>query len=436
MPKPLTGTQLEDLILAAASGRTLSKAEPWDYGWSAPEYRRSSTAAMGHSSSRAVQLSAEALAAFEAASEALWRMPAVTERYDADEFWAIMASLVGSLPLPADRNQVASRLSRLIAPPDTTVVFPVANVAAPAVPVTIGALTISVVDDALRQQVLASQGDQAPSAPWWAQTDLSEAPVVAIYTCSAQSSRATHDAEEAFDDLIAALVALQSPVDDGELYSLRGDSHRPGVRGLALDRKALSDIAAAVPDLARELGAPTFVRGALGCQVSYRWFGSAPFPLGELLGDSVRRQRAELILGGATAAHRRLRVAARWYGKAHWALSAHDAVLHLGIAFDAMLSEKGPAPGRALADRYALLDNNPEGRRRRFREFQSEFYPARSAVAHGSRKSSVDGKFVRRMAREVRWAISKVLEQAESRILTTDDDYEKMYEDLKWGAGI
>ncbi len=390
---------------------------------------------MSHNASSAVQLSAEALAAFETASEALWRMPAVAERYDADEFWAIMASLVGSLPLPAERCHVASRLSRLTAPTDATVVLPLANVAAPASPVTVGALTICVVDDALRRRVLAGRGDHPSSVPWWAKSGLSDVPTVAVYTCRTQSSRAAHDAEEAFDDLVSSLVALQSPFDDGELHGLRGDSHRPGVRGLALDRKALSEIAATVPDLAKELGAPTFVCGALGSQVSYRWFGSDPFPLGELLGDSLRRKHAELILSSATSAHRRLRVAARWYGKAHWALSAHDAVLHLGIAFDSMLTEKGPTPGRALADRYALLDSTPEGRRRRFREFQSEFYPARSAVAHGSRKSSVDGKFARRMAREVRWTISRILEQAESRVLTTDDDYEKMYEDLKWDTG-
>jgi len=255
------------------------------------------------------------------------------------------------------------------------------------------------------------------------------------YQCRTQSHRALRDAEQAFEDLVAVTLALEPDLDARSLYSLRGETHRPGTRGLVLDRGALAEVGARVPEVQRELGAPAIVSGIFGQVVIHRWHGEKPFPLAELLSDPARRVSAARIMTSVTAVCRRLRVAARWHAKAHWASDVEDAVLGLGICFDAMLTEQGPSPGRTLAERYALLDPDPVRRRSRYREFQSEFYPARSSVAHGAKKTSIDTKFVRRLAREARWIFSRIWELSEARGIRTEEDYEELYSSLKWGSG-
>jgi hypothetical protein len=195
----------------------------------------------------------------------------------------------------------------------------------------------------------------------------------------------------------------------------------------------LAEFGETVPGLRRELASPAIVSGVSGQVLSYRANAEHPFPFEQLLQPSGRREAVGRILVSTASPHRRLRIAARWHAKAHWAAGVEDAVLALGIAFDAMLTEQGPSPGRSLAERYALLVPDPEQRRKRYREFQSEFYSARSSVAHGAKKTTVDYRFVRRLAREVRWTFGRILELSEAHGVQSEDDYESFFADLKWG---
>jgi len=301
-------------------------------------------------------------------------------------------------------------------------------------------LVIGPFDDSLASQlrtqaVGAVLNEVATEPPWWASLGRVDdaAPMTLAYQCRGQVGRALREAEEAFSDSIAIALALEADLDALSLYSLRGDSHRPGTRGLVIDRAALAEIGKNVPRIHRELIARVIVSNGSEQRVIHRWSGESPFPIDKLLGNSWRRKTVERILTNRTAVHRRLRVAARWHAKAHWALDEEDAVLALGICFDAMLSEQGPSPGRALADRYAFLAADATRRRARYKEFQSEFYPARSSVAHGAKKTSVDATFVRRLAREARWTFARILELSEMHRIQTEDDYEKLYTNLKWG---
>jgi hypothetical protein len=254
------------------------------------------------------------------------------------------------------------------------------------------------------------------------------------YQCRTQFGRAVHEAEEAFNDAIAIGLALEADLNAPSLYSLRGDAYRPGTRGLVLDRAALAEVGKTVPQIQRELGAATIVTSGFEKVLIHRWYGEHPFPVERLLADPVRRDTVERILTNPTAVHRRLRVAARWHAKAHWSSDVEDAVLALGICFDAMLTEQGPSPGRALADRYAFLVSDPVRRRARFKEFQSEFYPARSSVAHGAKKKSIDAGFVRRLAREARTTFCRILELSDTHQIMTEDDYDQLFASLKWGG--
>src|SRR6202035_794133 len=148
------------------------------------------------------------------------------------------------------------------------------------------------------------------------------------------------------------------------------------------------------------IGCPVLVDGIFGQIISFRWYSENPFPLQLLLSPPDKRSVAEQLLLGSTAVVRRLRVAALCHAKAHWSIDLADAVLALGICFESMLAEQGPSPGRVLSERFALIDPDHNHRQGRYRQFQTEYYPARSSVAHGAKKGSLNTTFVRGMARE------------------------------------
>jgi hypothetical protein len=281
--------------------------------------------------------------------------------------------------------------------------------------------------------------------PWWMSTSghgpqpLGSPPILLAYTARTQLDRAIEDASEAFEDLTSITLMMQLDLDAVSLYSLRGDANRPGIRGLVVDREALAKAAENDPQISREHGSPVLVDGVFGQAITFHWYSENPFPLEQLLAPAEKRAVAERLILGSAAVHNRLRVAARWHAKAHWSIDLADAVLALGVCFDAMLSEKGPSPGRVLSERFALLDPVRSRRRRRYRQFQDEYYPARSAVAHGAKSRTHDTVFVRGMAQEARWVFQRIVQITETVGAGTEDEYNDMYENLKWGensAGV
>lgn len=422
---------------AAASGREWSQQKPWEYGWSQPSYRRSASASLPHNSDRAVSLDSAAVAAFEEGTEALLRLPAVIDRYDVDEFWALMASLVGRLPMTVPPEHIERQIESVLTAPESLVVMPLANVEPFQGSFVIGPLTIGQfrsLEERIRDKVRSAEPGQTATAMWWMSADDAgaPAPVTLAYRTEAQRGRAVREAEDAFDDAIAIAAALEPDLDALALYSLRGDTNRPGVRGLTIDRPTLADLGRSSPRIRRELSSDALICDGGGNSLHHRWFAESPFPVERLMREHVRRQIVERILSGGTVLHRRLRLAARWHAKAHWALDVDDAVLALGIALESMLSEKGPSPGRVLAERYALLVQDPMARRARYREFQGEFYPARSSVAHGAKRTSIGVDFVRRLAREVRSTFAMVAEVTHARRIDTEEDYDEFFASLKW----
>jgi hypothetical protein len=253
------------------------------------------------------------------------------------------------------------------------------------------------------------------------------APVVMAYVSQSQLELAINSAGDAFEDLISIALMMQPDLDALSLFSLRGDANRPGLRGLVVDRETLSKLSERVPAISREIGCQVLVDGVLGERTTLHWYSENPFPLENLLADSEKQSIAERLLLASSGIDRRLRVAARWHAKAHWSAELADAVLALGICFDSMLSEQSPSPGRVLSERYALLDADPDGRRRRY-------YPARSSVAHGAKSESLDMSFVRDMARQARWTFQRILRVTTLLGTSSEDDYQKMWESLKWNG--
>lgn len=437
-----------ELLAHAAQGREITDGEAWNYGWSDAGYRHSTHAAMTHDRSRAVRLNPTAVECFERGSAALLELSQIHRRYDSEEFWGMAASLVGGLPMGASAEHMRAAVDRwvrkVLDPPEAFVVFPIANVAPFDSIIEIGPMFLGRFDESFSNRLKEKAGRDVlspmPREPWWMRRDYfgtsSPWPVPALfaYVTEAQLDRAVEQAGEAFEDLASLALMLQPDLDALSLYSLRGDTNRPGIRGFVADRKALEKAAESDERISHEIGSPVLVDGVFGRTISFHWYGENPFPLEQLLAPIEKRSVAERLILGPAAIHNRLRVASRWHAKAHWSTDHSDAVLALGVCFDAMLNEQGPSPGRVLSERYALLDPDRSQRRGRYRQFQKEYYPARGTVAHGAKSRAHDAAFVRGMARDARWVFQRIVQLIETAGANTEDEYNEMYENLKWGS--
>jgi hypothetical protein len=446
MPKAIDIAGIVELLVRAAQGREITGCEAWNYGWSDARYRHSPRAAMTHDSGRAVRLDPSAVEYFEQGTAALLKLSQIRRRYDSEEFWGMAASLVGGQPMGASSERLGTAIDRwvrkVLDPPEAFVVFPIANVAPFERIIEIGPMLLGCLDESFssrlnekaRRDVLAPM----PAEPWWMRRDYFGAsspgppPALLAYATEAQLDRAVEQAGEAFENLTSLALMVQPDLEALSLCSLRGDTHRPGIRGLVVDRKALEEAAQSQERISREIGSPMLVDGVLGRTISFHWYGEHPFPLEQLLTPADKRSVSERLMLGSAAVHNRLRVAARWHAKAHWSIDIDDAVLALGVCFDAMLSEQGPTPGRVLSERFALLHPDRSQRPGRYRQFQTEYYPARSAVAHGAKSRSHESVFVRRMSKDARWVFQRIVQLTEAAGANTESEYHEMYESLKW----
>jgi len=433
---------VKDLVDAALT-RKFTSAEAWDYGWCVAEYRRSEDAAIGHDTSRRVHLSAEGVAAYERAMNQLFRLAGIGDMYNAKELWGVVAGMIGTLSMPCTAavlvGQVTDRLKRLTSPPDSVVVVPIANLNPGKALIEVGSLLIGRLGEEWRSRLRVLAGGQEPLSdgrqPWWNSLpdDSKEQDVLLLaHFGRSQLDRAFRDAEEAFENLVALALVLEPDLDGRGLYSLRGDSHRPGIRGLAVDRQSLRTMAETSPTLFRDLAAEVLVSDIFGTNVRHHWYGEDPFPLHELL-TGERLAEAQRLLTGRTSVHNRLRLAARWHAKAYWSSEIEDAVLALGIGFEALLSERSPSPGRVLGERFAFLELLPSDRPTLYKRFTGEYYAARSSIAHGARRTSIDGDFARGMAKELRRTFLRIASLTKAQAVESEDAYDRMFDALKWG---
>lgn len=445
--------QVADKLLPAAKERKpVQGIKAWNYGWSVEEYRRSARAAIDNGQGEIVQLTPQSVTSFEEGVAALLKRSEISQYWDAEELWGLVASLVASLPWDLGESELRSiikaRLSLLVSPGPSLVAFPLANVQWKREPMTIADCVLGVIGSEWLDTIVAeAKGrptiDLIEGLPWWLQASTvlsksaegSETIVGMAAWLPAQRGRAFDLARERFETVLSLTLILEPNLEDRQLYSGRGDSHRPGIRGLTIDRQSISPRESSVPDkLSRELAAETYQSGLLGSTTGVHWYGEKPFPLDELLSQRERKKVVEELVIGVSSMHGRFRTAARWYAKAHWSLGQEDAVLSLGIALDALLGEKSGSPGRVVADRFALLERNPAERADKAKLF-NKLYSARSSVAHGARAKELDEPyFARRMAASVQWVVKQLLARMQAVNARSEDDHRRIFDDLKWGT--
>jgi len=242
---------------------------------------------------------------------------------------------------------------------------------------------------------------------------------------------ADRQAERQLRNLVDLTVLLERDLKAHEIYR-RGDTNRPGIRGLTIDRGAIDR---GLTEVARlELAAfPLTINSHGQRQQSVRWFSAEPLPLGDLLDQEYLRDTVRSCLQQDPISNR-VRVAARWFAEAHYNLAEDDTALALGVAMDALLSGQRAMPGSAMADRFALLAEDPRQRRKLVRSYL-DFYSMRSSVAHGGRSSKLDrDDFVERYRDAVHWAAWRSLALRDKFTPTTEKDVDSLFDDLRWGA--
>ncbi len=101
---------------------------------------------------------------------------------------------------------------------------------------------------------------------------------------------------------------------------------------------------------------------------------------------------------------------------------------------DALLSGKRALPGSVMADRFALLADNPNERRDRVSAYL-DFYGARSSVAHGGQSRRIaDEDFMKAYFEAVRWCAWRTIDLGEQFNPSSEKDIDAIYDDLRWSV--
>lgn len=434
---------LELLGFASSQVIPAPDREPWTYGWCVEGYRHSEAAALP-SSKGPVTLSGEGIASWEKAVEALLGHSQIKDRWDSEEFWGLLASLVIAA---SERKNSSAFLKKNISLMRTIGrslnINLIANVAWGQAPLNFGNIIIGDADTAFLEFVNRNAGKR-PSVSDEAGNDWLKEQVevridakdgirpVAIACWTVGHNRlADRETERQLRNLLDLTLLLERDLKGHKVYR-RGETNRPGIRGLALDRGAVERglTGSARLELASmPLHFSAFVSGRTGVS----WYGSEPVPFGELI-DQEYLYKAVMSCLKQDPITNRIQVAARWFAEAHYTNAEDDAALALGVAMDSLLSGQRALPGSAMADRFALLSDD-SGERRELGKAYLEFYGVRSSIAHGGRSSRLDrSAFINDYQASVHWAAWRFLALRDTFTPSSEKDVDSLFDDLRWGV--
>jgi len=437
---PRASAQPIELLVKAAKRVVDAPGEKaWNFGWCQPEYRASPSAAFeSPDGPKTIELGARH--ELEEAVRLLSREPAIRARWDLEELWE---NVVGLVIAAADASDSQTHLANAIASLRTAetnlVVMALANIKAPDEPLVVADCVIGEVGNAFVESVRAVAGNR-PECNLGILDMLSKrypadhGPVVvaALWT-GAQAKLAIERAEAQLRTVLDLALLLEPDPGVLGMYSLRGPTNRPGSRGTTVHRPAL-EIAMRALDSEAELSTQIVVIRPGNAHAQIGWFSADPLPISALLSDPARRNLVDRSARDSSPIPRRIRLASRWYAEAHWASDQVDAMLSLGIALDALIGSRGGLPGRAMRERFALLEEDSARRQERARRY-SDIFSVRSAIAHGSTSSALeDSGFVRGVSRDVVWAALRMLSLDEAFSPGSDTEIDELFESLRWGT--
>ena len=240
--------------------------------------------------------------------ELLRREGSVRERWDEEEMWGVVASIVVTASEPraaasADKQAawVSDAVRRLRSVGTTMVLVPVANVSPPEVPLVLADCVIGQLDDAF-WSVLDATAQKWPMAAAHEKGRLADlyqsvpsGLVLAATWSRGQGALAVAHGERRLRAILDLSLALEPSPEDLGLFSLRGGTNRPGIRGLTVHRPALAQ---ALDE--SELAAEIVVVNRRGAMEHVQFHGAEPLPLSALLGESLG---ARWLIGAYSGRH-------------------------------------------------------------------------------------------------------------------------------------
>ena len=436
-PEKIQEQAIRFTLAAAETAQIAPDARPWDYGWCVEDYRRSADAAIS-SPQGPIRLSLDGVRATEELHSLLAKRLQVRECWDLEELWGLLASIVSVVYLSAKKEERATELiGRILSTQPSLVVFPISNISWNSAPMKVGKKTVIGTLDSTFIEAIAALGGRARSHKGQVADYLdgltNRHPRVGFATLvRGQRNKADSQAERRLQLLVDLTILLVPDKNDRNLWSLRGDTNRPGVRGIFLDRSAVEAGLSESGDQVELYATPLIIDG-VGESRRHRWRHEDPIPLSDLLQEKLLRDAVERCLEQEGGILRRLHVASRWFADSYWASIPDDAALAAGVALDALLGSKSGLPGRAMRERYALLEADAAIRPRRAREYW-EFYSVRSSIAHGGESSRLgDSGYLRSMQELVSWTAWRLLAAQARFAISSENELEALFEDLRWG---
>lgn len=406
------------------------------WAWVDAEYRRSADRAF-HGEGGALTIADAVISALEAAMADALRDQRVRGRWKDEDLWTTVLSLLGAA---SSRKSVdiPYAVKKILDPPPVRVTAALANVVWNSDPTQIGDLAIGRVrsseDIARFLDVLPADAGVTDELHTYAVARLREYNdyVIATSTSIRQDTLAFQDFERKLDDLVGLTLLLAETLDKHNVISLRGATNRPGIRGITIDRSALTGL---LPKAAvAELGARVLEESGSGHHTSVRWQSADPMPLDQVLDPELRSALGDLLIAQDAIAQR-LRIAGRWHARAFWADASDDAALAVSVALDSLLTGKDAVPGAVAKGRFALLEQDPHRRASQFKRYE-DVYQVRSAIAHGGdaerRLAQIGG--ARSIMEDSHWVAHQLLALRRLAKPATDRDFRELWGAIQWGT--
>lgn len=414
-----------------------SEADPRvGWAWMIDDYRTSLTRAF-HGQGESLTLTDEGVQALTEAMNELVRDRQTRLRWKEEDLWTLVLSLLAAASGTA-MVQLDQAVKRILNPVAVRTAAAIANVTWNDEPATFGDLVIGSVQNETEAEALARHvGLDTRERSAFVDHSLQllneyGAYVAVTATSHRQGERAYEDFERVVEDLIGLILLFSDRLEEFGVYSMRGATNRPGVRGISLDRVALGEQLREKG--AGELGARILTIDGWSTGNRFRWQSADPMPLSQLLDANLRPHVCDLLFAKDAIAQR-VRVAARWYARAFWADAEDDAALTVSVALDSLLTGKEALPGAVSKGRFALLERVATDRDSRLRRYD-EVYKVRNAIAHGGDGSSSLAKIggARSMLLDARWVAERLVELRRIRTPNSENELRDVWSAVQWGT--